>query len=96
MFLRVVAQPLLPIEDLHPDDISVPGTYEVQLDENLSEEDSASAALDGFHSTVPVKNLDDFDFTVMTADGRVVEESPDSEGYSLTDAAVMVVQIDEE
>lgn len=71
---------------LHADDRSIPGLYHVELDDDLPKEKWASAALDIYHSLVPVKNLDDFAFVVFEPDtGIVLPQDPDHEDYSYSD-----------
>lgn len=71
---------------LYADDRSVPGLYHVELDKDLPKEKWASAALDMFHSRVPVKHLDDFAFVVFNPEtGIVLSQDPDHEDYSCSD-----------
>jgi hypothetical protein len=49
---------------LNEDDLSVSGEYLIEVPSNISDSVAASIALDVFHSNVPVRNLDDFEFEV--------------------------------
>jgi len=71
---------------------NIPGIYAVDVDISLPSHQAASAALDGFHSTVSIGMLDDFSFFVMCGDLKLVED-PDHEGYSLTSATGHVEKI---
>lgn len=71
---------------LYADDRLVPGLYHVELDKELPKDKWASAALDMFHSRVPVKHLDDFSFVVFDPEtGIVLPQDPDHEDYSYSD-----------
>lgn len=71
--------------NLHADDRHVPGVYSILLDASVSQADRASAALDVFHSTCPVKNLDDFVFYAFDpATSEVLQETEEHEDYSLS------------
>ena len=68
---------------LEPEDRHVPAVYAVSVPRKLSAEKSASVALDVFHSTVPVGNLDDFVFRVFDpVTGRILPEDDNHEAYS--------------
>lgn len=66
---------------LHSCDIDVAGDYEVSLNEEVVDEQIADVALDVFHDSVPIKVLDDFEFTVLF-NGEVKEPAPEHESYS--------------
>ena len=66
------------------DDSNVAGVYLVDVDNDVAVEHLGSAALDIFHSDVAVETLDDFEFTVHDADGKIIEVS-DSENYEFSD-----------
>ena len=82
-------------EQLAPEDRAVPGRYLARVDLKLSDADAASAALDGFHSEVPVAVLDDFEFSVFDGE-RELEPNPAREGYALRSACLSVEKIDGE
>jgi len=68
---------------LEAEDRHVPAVYVVSVLKKLSAEKSASVALDVFHSTVPVGNLDDFVFLVFDPlTGRILPEDDNHEAYS--------------
>ena len=66
MDVIIVVVPL--IEKLHPADLHVPGQYLIELAKEVGFYEAASTALDVFHGTVPVKVLEDFQFTVKYGD----------------------------
>lgn len=74
VFVRVMA--LEPAGRLHPADVGVEGRYKVAVPSCLEDGAAAAAALDAFHSTVPVKALEALDITVMDEAGRVLACSP--------------------
>ena len=60
---------------LHADDQDVPGEYDILLNRNLDDDVIASAVLDVFHHSVPIKNLEDFSLTVYRSyDAKIMEE----------------------
>lgn len=68
---------------LKSDDRHVPGIYKVITLASANDMMSASAALDKFHSTVPVRCLDDFQFVVFDPYSRqVLQPDPDAQGYA--------------
>lgn len=58
----------------HKLDEDVAGDYLLDLDGSLDPKDHANAALDVFHSNIPVKVLDDFSFSVFAADGVQLDD----------------------
>ena len=50
---------------LDDEDLHVPGTYLLEVDQDLPAAQRADAALDIFHSRVPVGVLEDFEFDVI-------------------------------
>lgn len=76
-----------------PDDSEVEGIYAVEVAEHLSDGDTASAALDGFHSSIAIGMLDDFEFRVMDGN-KQLEENSDNKGYE-SDAYGDVWYVDE-
>ncbi|MEJ8837645.1 hypothetical protein [Ramlibacter sp. AN1133] len=82
----VNARPLVRVRELRLDDRSVRGVHLVGVNVTVAEKSRAEAALDVFHSTVPVKVLDDFEFSVVDpASGRVLPRDHDHESYSLSE-----------
>lgn len=67
-----------------PEDADVPGIYVLSYDPRdvTSEGDLAGSALDAFHSRRAVECLDDFTFTVFTAQGDLITEAEDYVDYS--------------
>lgn len=57
-----------PKKQLHPDDRRITGLYEVTLDAGTPADGMANAALDGFHNSIGIKRLDDFEIVVRTAE----------------------------
>lgn len=69
--------------ELEPEDDQVAAVYSVMVKKSLSLQDRASAALDVFHSNVPVGCLDDFEFYVFEpTTGVVLDEADDNEAYT--------------
>lgn len=52
---------------LHPFDVEIAGRYMVCVPGYLSDELQAAVALDQFHMSVPIKQLDDFGISVIKA-----------------------------
>ena len=65
------------------EDAAVPGTYAVEVDDDLPAADVPSAALDAFHESLPIGVLDDFTIAVRTPDGTDLIEREDAAGYQL-------------
>lgn len=89
----VVAKALVPVEQMDREDTEVAGTYAVLLSDDTPADGLANAALDGFHNTVAVGVLDDFEFVVLTGTGPDAEEIPRNdayEGYALSQYALSV------
>lgn len=80
-------------DELGDDDRDVPGIYAVRVDAALPAHQMASAALDAFHSTVPVDELERFSLRV-TLDGRDLDEDPAHDSYSLSSRARVVEKIE--
>lgn len=80
----LAACPVGAFQDLEEDDRHVPGVYSLLLPVSLTADQFASAALDTFHSCVPVSTLDDFNFYVFDPKSqRLMTEREDHEPYSL-------------
>lgn len=73
--VTVHAVPRIRLRDLHADDRFVRGEYPVSLKPTVRRGQFATAALDVFHSCIPVKNLDDFRFDVRGARGARLRET---------------------
>jgi hypothetical protein len=81
-------------EDLHPEDEHVQGVYLMEVQEWLGPEYKASAALDRFHSELPVKELDNFQFFVFNADtGMVMEPDENEMDYALIKSARFIDKV---
>lgn len=80
LFVQVL--PLQFPDRRHPEDREIHGTYRITVEEDGSPGRVAAAALDGFHSTIPVERPKDFLFQVHTAQGDVWAEDPDHPAYS--------------
>lgn len=70
---------------LEPDDEAAQGTYEVWLTRGYT--DLCGAALDAFHNSVGIEDLDSFELEVSTRSGVVLTEVNDYEGYSFSGAS---------
>lgn len=92
--VSVLAKPLVAIENLHADDVeSVPGRVDIKIDASVDRNLWADVALDVFHSSIPVKVLDDFEFSVVL-DGRELEPVDNHETYSMDGRGVIVEVFD--
>ena len=92
--LNVIATQL--VDETHAADIDVAGEYAVTIidDGKLTDGQAACAALDSFHTKIPVKVLDDFEFIVVDPEtGKVMDQDPDQEAYSLADMAAVVERL---
>ena len=52
-------------DDVHELDEDVAGEYAFELSDTLNDSFACTLVLDTFHETIPVKVLDDFEFTVQ-------------------------------
>lgn len=71
------------VRHLHPFDVEVAGRYCVSVPGYLSDELQATVALDQFHVTVPIKQLEDFEISVS----KEIESTGDHEVNSLSNLA---------
>lgn len=78
------------------EDDEVPGIYAVSVSSGVPVACLASAALDIFHGHVAVDVLDDFNFTVYSADGAPVEDSVTLDGYEFIDRGSIDGKVDAE
>jgi hypothetical protein len=86
--MHILAKPIILIDERVNEDTDIPGIYIIHVAKGLKLPSTASAALDAFHSNVPVGSLEDFEFTVFDpSTGMVIEEDPDHESYSKTHLA---------
>ena len=90
MDVIVVAKPQF--EKLHPEDVHVSGRYLIELENDVDFTEAASTALDIFHSTVPIKVLDDFVFTVMYKDA-VLYQADDWNDFSGQDRGKLIDKV---
>lgn len=85
----------VPLADLDELDKVVPGVYEIQIPATVPGEVRADVALDIFHSTVAVDDLDSFSFTPFAFDtGLVLERREEYEGYSNMEPGSLVKAAD--
>jgi hypothetical protein len=90
--LHIIASQLT--EDINPQDEEVAGIYYCQVPEDLDDESACSAALDGFHDTIPVKMLDDFEFSVFDPQTKeFLSEADDAESYAMKGIAKFIEKI---
>ena len=75
------------------EDAPVAGTYRIDLADDTAESERASAALDGFHSRVPVGVLDDFEFRVFDQAGNPLVPDDGIDGYALKHKVLDVKKI---
>ncbi len=75
--------------EIHEEDASIGGFYIVALDDALPDGVAAGVALDSFHRRFPVKDLDDFSFSVIDPETRAfLTEDVDYQAYSHPGARV--------
>lgn len=74
----VVKEGAMPIED----DNHVEGTYTIELDDSISKELIADAAIDVFFNSVSIIGMNDFEY-VVKKDGKVCEPMDSHERYDL-------------
>ena len=66
-----------------------PDRYPVYVPNDEPAETQAGIALDVFHSTIPIKDLDDYIFTVEDENGDRLPEDPFYESYSRSNDGYM-------
>lgn len=67
-------------------DAKAAGTYLIDVDADLTDQQAASCALDVFHNYVGITDLEDFEFGVFDHEtGKELEEDPNHDSYSLMD-----------
>ncbi len=71
-------------EDVHADDVDAAGVYKALVLSTVPKDQLANAALDAFHSQVPIKVLDDFCISTYDKVGMELVQSDDVESYALT------------
>ncbi|MGI2916409.1 hypothetical protein [Vibrio parahaemolyticus] len=76
--------PSVSSDTLHFDDQQLGSLYRVTLNDEVSE-DIADVALDVFHSSIAVKELDNFTFEVKDENGTALSLNDDYESYSKSD-----------
>jgi hypothetical protein len=65
------------------EDAAVPGCYLVKVDDDLAEEDRATAALDIFHEHVAIGCLEDFAISAFDELGNSLAEKDEAASYTL-------------
>ena len=81
--LHVVVEPAVSELDLDEEDQQAPGAYMVLIDDDVPEQDWADVALDVFHGSVAISNLDDFNIMVVDpTTQRELNQRDDYEAYS--------------
>ncbi|MEZ9709164.1 hypothetical protein AB4254_10845 [Vibrio breoganii] len=78
--------PKVPIHELNAEDKELCRNVKVKIDESVSYKRLASAALDIYHSRIPVRDLESFEFVVLTENGDVLLEPDDVQSYDLQHA----------
>jgi hypothetical protein len=82
MQVLVLAKSLVSASQLDSEDVGVPGTYCVQIDDKIDPAYIANAALDGLHNHVAIGVLDDFEFSAHEFEtGREIDQDADAESY---------------
>lgn len=80
--LLVSVRASVPVDELSEEDKGVAGVYEVVVPAGIPDAEAASIALDTFHQTQPIGELDLFQITVLDEGGRMLSPDPDHEDYS--------------
>ncbi|ELP6118999.1 TPA: hypothetical protein I7730_16215 [Vibrio vulnificus] len=75
MIVTITLTPNVAQSELHSNDQELANEYRVEVNSDVKKELIANVALDVFHTNVPIKHLDDFNFIVRDADGIEIEES---------------------
>jgi hypothetical protein len=76
MQVIIVAKATTELDGDHPDS-AIPGMYVADLDPDTPTELHASAALDAFHESFGIEELDDFSFSVHDQETGEVLPEPD-------------------
>ena len=72
------------LELIYSEDWAAPGFYEVMVPADMDDMTAAACAMGGFHSTVPIKRLYMFEFTVFDESGHhELEPDHDQDWYAL-------------
>ena len=90
--MRVVTiniEPLVPIDKLDPEDAELSKAYMVSLDDSVTQEQIADAALDVFHDNIAINELENFELTVLF-NGETLEPDPEHDSYSLSGSGKIV------
>lgn len=89
--VRVTVFPNCWANGLHPEDVDVPGVYEVTVPADLSDAHAANCALDGFNMAVGIKLLYMFDFKVTDPlTGKVLIRDGALDFYDLEEKCLSV------
>lgn len=72
-------------DDLYEEDQGALGSFKVCVPRHLSPSIAAAAAMGAFHSTIPIKYLDSFEYEVSDQNGRVIEPDYDADWYDLAE-----------
>ena len=75
--LKVLVEPLVEEDDLDDEDIAAIGEYTMEVPISLSDSEAAAMTLDLFHAGIPIRNLEDFEFSVIDENGRYLREGVD-------------------
>lgn len=84
--IYVLVAPNVSLLDLQQDDQEVPGAYQVLIYSDLPPQDWADTALDCFHCSIAIDNLEDFEITVVDAETQqILSQRDDYEASSGVD-----------
>lgn len=90
MLVIIQVRPTVALESLHQDDQQLPGQYNIELHPSVDSRVAANAALDVFHSNVPVKVLEHFDIRAQSESGVLIELADGCEDCSYADLGKVV------
>lgn len=82
--LVIVAEPVYPDDELDEEDTYVKGVYCVFVPRFLSDELAARAAMNAFHSQVPICNPGHFEYTITDEESGEELHEPDPDVLELT------------
>lgn len=81
--VQIKLKRLVQICELDIEDRELPDIIHILLNGKFYEDDIADAALDVFHTKIPISCLDDFEITVLH-EGIELETNPNHRPYSLS------------
>lgn len=93
ILLRVTAMPTVQRDVLSEEDQEVPVATTIELRDSVEPRYWANAALDVFHSSVAVDDLESFAFTVHLLgdhNNKIITEDPNEQGLNFSDQGAII------